>query len=136
MLPFLIFFQDYKDFDIFIHNFKTIYKKKSKEDEQDTEKNKVLTVGNHTYALRSNILYTEVELKQLESDYQEIISQMSIPNEVSLSKKIKKMSNVLYNNQHQLNQKPIYDSTIFKAMLEAADKGLRKSLIHVRCRDA
>ena len=80
------------------------FQKKSK-DEQDTEKNKVLTVGNHTYALRSNILYTEVKLKQLESDYQEIISQMSIPNEVNLSEKIKQMSNVLYNNQASIKSK-------------------------------
>src|SRR2546421_675161 len=34
------------------------------------------------------------------------------------------MSNILYNNQHRLNLKPIYDPTIFKTMLEKADKDL------------
>ena len=34
------------------------------------------------------------------------------------------MSNILYNNQHRLNEKPIYDSIIFKTMLETADKDL------------
>ncbi|GBB91984.1 hypothetical protein RclHR1_19490001 [Rhizophagus clarus] len=34
------------------------------------------------------------------------------------------MSNVLYNHQHKLNQKLIYDPTTFKIMLEAADKDL------------
>ncbi|CAB4416091.1 unnamed protein product [Rhizophagus irregularis] len=42
-----------------------------------------MEIGTHTYALRSNILYTQTELKQLELDYQEIISQMSIPYEVN-----------------------------------------------------
>src|SRR3954454_4065994 len=84
----------------------------------------IIEVGTYTYALRSNVLYTQTELKQLELDYQEIISQMSIPNEVSLSEKIKKMSSILYKNQHQLNQKPIYDPTAFKLMLETADNGL------------
>ena len=34
------------------------------------------------------------------------------------------MSNILYNNQHRLNEKPIYDPIIFKTMLETADKDL------------
>ncbi|CAB4393151.1 uncharacterized protein OCT59_028409 [Rhizophagus irregularis] len=34
------------------------------------------------------------------------------------------MSNILYNNQHKLNQKPIYDPTAFKKMLETADENL------------
>ena len=34
------------------------------------------------------------------------------------------MSNILYHNQHKLNQKPIYEPTTFKIMLEAADKDL------------
>src|SRR4051812_9604812 len=34
------------------------------------------------------------------------------------------MSNILYNNQHKLNQKPVYDPTTFKIMLEAADENL------------
>ena len=34
------------------------------------------------------------------------------------------MSNILYNNQHRLNQKPIYDPIAFKSMLEIADKDL------------
>ncbi|PKY59821.1 hypothetical protein RhiirA4_482907 [Rhizophagus irregularis] len=84
----------------------------------------ITKIGTHTYALRNDILYTQAELKQLELDYQEIISQISIPYEVSLSEKIKKMSNILYKNQHQLNQKPIYNPIVFKEMLETADKDL------------
>src|SRR6266542_56890 len=34
------------------------------------------------------------------------------------------MSNILYNNQYKLNPKPIYDSIVFKIMLEIADKYL------------
>ncbi len=34
------------------------------------------------------------------------------------------MSNILYNNQYKLNQKPIYDPIDFKIMLETADKDL------------
>ena len=34
------------------------------------------------------------------------------------------MSNILYNNQHRLNLKPIYDPMVFKTMLETADKDL------------
>ncbi|EXX75074.1 uncharacterized protein OCT59_018718 [Rhizophagus irregularis] len=77
----------------------------------------ITKIGTHTYALRN-------ELKQLELDYQEIISQISISHEVSLSEKIKKMSGILYKNQHQLNQKPIYNPISFKEMLAAADKDL------------
>ena len=86
--------------------------------------NDILIVGNHTYPLRNDILYNQTELKQLEKDYQEIISQISIPYEISLSEKIKKMSDILYRNQHQLSQKPIYDFTKFKMMIETADKCL------------
>ncbi|CAB4376920.1 unnamed protein product [Rhizophagus irregularis] len=76
----------------------------------------ITKIGTHTYALRN-------ELKQLELDYQEIISQISISHEVSLSKK-----SILYKNQHQLNQKPIYNPISFKEMLEAADKDLIASI--------
>src|SRR5436305_9493894 len=34
------------------------------------------------------------------------------------------MSNILYNNQHRLNLKPIYDPIAFKTMLETTDKDL------------
>jgi len=34
----------------------------------------ILEIGNHTYSLRNDILYTIEDLKQLESDYQEIIA--------------------------------------------------------------
>src|SRR6266540_3729397 len=84
----------------------------------------ILEIGNHTYSLRNDILYTIEDLKHLESDYQEIIAQLIISNEISLSNKIRKMSNILYNNQHRLNQKPIYDPIVFKTMLETADKDL------------
>jgi hypothetical protein len=84
----------------------------------------MMKIGTHTYALRSNLLFTQTELKQLELDYQEIISQISISHEVSLSEKIKKMSSILYKNQHQLNQNPTYDPIAFKTMLETADKDL------------
>src|SRR6266542_766216 len=84
----------------------------------------ILEIGNHTYSLRNDILYTIKDLKQLESDYQEIIAQLTISNEISLSNKIRNMSNILYNNQHKLNQKPIYDPIVFKTMLETADKDL------------
>src|ERR1044071_1312238 len=36
--------------------------------------NNILKIGNHTYLFRKDILYTEEELQQLESDYQEIIT--------------------------------------------------------------
>ena len=34
------------------------------------------------------------------------------------------MSNILYNNQYKLKQKPIYNPIDFKTMLEIADKDL------------
>ena len=83
-----------------------------------------LKIGNHTYSFRKDVLYTGEELNQLESDYQDILAQSTISNEVSLSSKIIKMSNILYNNQHRLNQKPTYDPIAFKIMLEEADKDL------------
>jgi hypothetical protein len=86
--------------------------------------NNILKISNHTYPLRDNILYNQTELKQLEQDYQEIISQITISYEVSLSEKIKIMSDILYKNQHQLKQKPIYDFTVFKMMLETTDERL------------
>ena len=91
---------------------------------RNIENNNILKIGNHTYSLRNDILYTGEEFKKLESDYQDIIKQMTISNEISLSSKIIKMSNILYNNQHKLKQKPIYDPIAFKIMLEAADKDL------------
>src|SRR6266498_1337264 len=84
----------------------------------------ILKIENHTYSLRNDILYTIKDLKQLESDYQEIIAQLTILNEISLNNKIRKMSNILYNNQHKLNQKPIYNPIVFKIILEIADKDL------------
>ncbi|UZO02933.1 uncharacterized protein OCT59_021409 [Rhizophagus irregularis] len=38
------------------------------------------------------------------------------------------MSNILYKNQHQLKQKPIYDYTVFKMMLETTDEQLIRFL--------
>src|SRR6266540_996097 len=58
----------------------------------------ILKIGNHTYSFRKDILYTREELQQLESDYQEIITQLKISNETKLSNKIIKMSNILYYN--------------------------------------
>ena len=84
----------------------------------------ILKIGNHTYSFRKDILYTGEELKQLESDYQDIIAQLTISNEISLSSKIIKMSNILYNNQYKLKQKPIYNPIDFKIMLEIANKDL------------
>jgi hypothetical protein len=86
--------------------------------------NNIMQIGTHTYVLRNDIFYNQTEFKQLESDYQEIISQITISHEASLSEKIKKMSNILYKNQHQLNQKPIYDPIEFKNMLEITDADL------------
>ena len=62
----------------------------------------ILKIGNHIYSLRNDVLYTEEELKQFESDYQEAIAQLTISDEISLSNKIKKMSNILYKNQRIL----------------------------------
>src|SRR6266540_6242978 len=84
----------------------------------------ILKIGNHTYSFRKDILYTGEELQQLESNYQEIITQLKISNETKLSNKIIKMSNILYYNQYRLNLKPIYDPIAFKTMLEKADKDL------------
>src|SRR6266498_1390465 len=81
----------------------------------------ILKIGNHTYSFRKDILYTGEELQQLESDYQEIITQLKISNETKLSNKIIKMSNILYYNQHRLNLKPIYDLIAFKTILEKAN---------------
>ncbi|CAB4375738.1 unnamed protein product [Rhizophagus irregularis] len=36
--------------------------------------NNILKIGNHTYLFRKDILYNGEELKQFESDYQEIIA--------------------------------------------------------------
>ncbi|PKY47418.1 hypothetical protein RhiirA4_462600, partial [Rhizophagus irregularis] len=84
----------------------------------------ILNIGNHTYSFRKDVLYSGEELKQFESDYQEIITQLTISNEISLSDKIKKMSNILYKNQRVLKQKTIYDPDEFKIMLEEADADL------------
>ena len=86
--------------------------------------NNSLQVGNYSYILRNDVFYSGEELKQLELEFQEILEHITIPNEVSLSEKIIKMSNILYNNQHKLNQKPVYDPTTFKIMLETADEDL------------
>src|SRR6266516_915920 len=51
-----------------------------------------MEIGTHTYALRSDILYTQIELKQLEQDYQDIKAQLTtLMNNISLSDKIKNM---------------------------------------------
>ena len=84
----------------------------------------ILKIGNHTYSFRKDILYNGEELKQFESDYQEIIAQLTVSNEISLSNKIKKMSSILYKNQRSLKQKPIYDPDEFKNILEIADADL------------
>jgi hypothetical protein len=90
---------------------------------KNNDKN-ISKIGNHTYLFRKDILYTGEELQQFELDYQEIITQLKISSEIRLSSKIIKMSNILYNNQHRLNLKPIYDPIAFKTMLETADKDL------------
>ncbi|PKY58932.1 hypothetical protein RhiirA4_513897 [Rhizophagus irregularis] len=84
----------------------------------------ILKIGNHTYSFRKDILYNGEELKQFESDYQEIIAQLTVSNEISLSNKIKKMSSILYKNQRLLKQKTIYDPDEFKNILEIADADL------------
>ena len=42
----------------------------------------ILKIENYTYSFRKDILYTEEKLQQLESDYQEIIIQLKILNEI------------------------------------------------------
>ena len=84
----------------------------------------ILKVGNHIYSFRKDILYTGEELKQFESDYQEMMAQLTIIDEINLSDKIKKMSSVLYKNQRILKQKTIYDPDEFKNMLEMGDADL------------
>src|SRR6266536_4738374 len=84
----------------------------------------ILKIGNHIYSFRKDILYTGEKLQQLESDYQEIITQLKILNETKLNNKIIKMFNILYYNQHRLNLKSIYDSITFKTILEKANKDL------------
>jgi hypothetical protein len=91
-----------------------------KKDDSDN----ILKVGNHTYSFRKDILYTGEELKQFESDYQEMMAQLTITDEISLSDKIKKMSSILYKNQRILGQKTIYDPDEFKNMLETGDAEL------------
>ena len=91
-----------------------------KKDDSDN----TLKIGNHTYSFRKDILYTGEELKQFESDYQEMMAQLTIIDEISLSDKIKKMSSVLYKNQRILKQKTIYDPDEFKNMLEMGDADL------------
>ncbi|PKK58458.1 hypothetical protein RhiirC2_796263 [Rhizophagus irregularis] len=88
----------------------------------------ILIMGNHTYSFRKDILYNGEELKQFESDYQEIISQLTITDEISLSNKIKKMSNILYKNQRILEQRTIYDPDEFNNMLETEDADLIASI--------
>lgn len=84
----------------------------------------ILKVGGHTYSFRNDVLYTGEELKQFASDYQEIITQLTIADEISLSDRIKKMSSILYKNQRILGQKTIYDPDEFKNMLETGDADL------------
>ena len=91
-----------------------------KKDDSDN----TLKIGNHTYSFRKDVLYSGKELKQFESDYQEIITQLTISNEISLSDKIKRMSNILYKNQRILGQKIIYDPNEFKNMLEEGNADL------------
>jgi hypothetical protein len=91
-----------------------------KKDDSDN----ILKVRNHIYSFRKDILYTGEELKQFESDYQEIMTQLTITNEISLSDKIKKMSSILYKNQRILGYKTIYDPDEFKNMLEIGNAEL------------
>ena len=42
------------------------------------------------------------------------MTQLKISSKIKLSSKIIKMSNILYNNQHKLNLKPIYDPIVLK----------------------
>ena len=58
-----------------------------KNDDEDN----ILKIGNHNYSFRKDILYTGKELKQFESDYQEIIAELTISNEINLSSKIIKI---------------------------------------------
>jgi hypothetical protein len=84
-----------------------------------------MEIGTHTYALRNDILYTQTELRQLEQDYQDVKAQLiTLMNDISLSDKIKRMSDILYKNQRILKQKPIYNPNEFKNMLEMADVNL------------
>ena len=91
---------------------------------QNDDDDNILKIGNHTYSFRKDVLYNGEELKRFESDYQEIIAQLTVSNEVSLSNKIKKMSSILYKNQRSFKQKPIYDPNEFKNILEIADADL------------
>jgi hypothetical protein len=92
-----------------------------KSEQQDN----IVEIGTHTYILKSDILCTLTELKQLEQDYQDVKAQLTIlMNEISLSDKIKRMSDILYRNQRMLKQKPIYEPDEFKNMLETADANL------------
>jgi hypothetical protein len=91
-----------------------------KKDDSDN----ILKVRNHIYSFRKDILYTGEELKQFESDYQEIMTQLTITNEISLSDKIKKMSSILYKNQRILGHKTIYDPDEFKNMLKIGNAEL------------
>ncbi|PKC54282.1 hypothetical protein RhiirA1_477640 [Rhizophagus irregularis] len=53
----------------------------------------ILKIGNYsTYSFRKDILYNREELKQFESDYQEIIAQLTVSDEINLSNKIKKIN--------------------------------------------
>ena len=61
----------------------------------------VLKIGNHTYLFRKDVLYTGEELKQFESDYQDIIAQLTISNKISLSSKIIKTKE--YKNVNRIN---------------------------------
>jgi len=92
---------------------------------QQQQQDNIVEIGTHTYVLKGDILCTQTELKQLEQDYQDVKAQLTIlKNEISLSDKIKKMSDILYKNQRILKQKPIYDPNEFKNMLEMADANL------------
>ncbi|GES84570.1 hypothetical protein GLOIN_2v1846234 [Rhizophagus clarus] len=88
------------------------------------DNNNILQADNYFYILRNNVFYSREELKQLELEFQEILENITIPNEISLNEKIIKMSNIFYNNQHKLNQKPVYNPITFKTMLKMADKDL------------
>ncbi|PKY57661.1 hypothetical protein RhiirA4_478870 [Rhizophagus irregularis] len=92
-----------------------------KSEQQDN----IVEIGTHTYILKSDILCTQAELKQLKQNYQDVKAQLTIlMNELSLSNKIKTMSDILYKNQRILKQKPIYEPDEFKNMLEMADADL------------
>src|SRR5436305_1543281 len=66
----------------------------------------ILNIGNHTYSFRKDVLYSEEELKQFESDYQEIITQLTISNiGLSVSRRTvnRQKTHISENHQYTVN---------------------------------